>query len=501
MISPTDQRSHHVWPARIFLLVLVVAYGALPVSEALFIRASSANIPISDTWGYVPVLTTFARTGHVAWGHLFSFYGSGRPALERFGLLLSAKYLTLDVQMFKMLSVAVGVLETACVIWAFRLALPRARAALVLLSAYPVAILVFSFNNWQNLLDEWNVMNLAAVALAFLAVILTVHLRTVGARSTYLLVAVVLVCAFASFTGESGTLSWIVCALLIWIPGGRRTVIEKVAFSITAAVFLLIYFAGTSAVGSGHPLHHVGTVLDFALICLGNGVVGTGVKELPLARVIGIAEVAVVVLLGVLVVSRRLWDDRAVLVATGLVAFGGMGALATGVSRLQFGINAAMSSRYVALAAPVAMGIFLVLVRILSLSRADAKEARPPFKKAGLWALPCLVAAAFCVSGIASDVRFARAAADKQAYYVKLREVACDPSAYSTLDLSKFDHSGGLRPRQKAQLLAQIADLRRAALSVFSDDSCQSYARLPRRGSKGAAAPEVPAQRGISATA
>jgi hypothetical protein len=226
-----------------------------------------------------------------------------------------------------------------------------------------------------------------------------------------------------------------------------------------------------------------------------------GVKELPLARVIGIAEVAVVVLLGVLVVARRLWDDRAVLVATGLVAFGGMGALATGVSRLQFGINAAMSSRYVALAAPVAMGIFLVLVRILSLSRADAKEARPPFKKAGLWALPCLVAAAFCVSGIASDVRFARAAADKQAYYVKLREVACDPSAYSTLDLSKFDHSGGLRPRQKAQLLAQIADLRRAALSVFSDDSCQSYARLPRRGSKGAAAPEVPAQRGISATA
>jgi hypothetical protein len=90
------------------------------------------------------------------------------------------------------------------------------------------------------------------------------------------------------------------------------------------------------------------------------------------------------------------------------------------------------------------------------------------------------VAAAFSVSGIVSDVRVAKVSGDKRAYYVLLREMACDPTAYSNADLSKFDHSGGLHPRQKLQLLAQIADLRRARLSVFSDNGCKEYAGLPR---------------------
>jgi hypothetical protein len=71
---------------------VIVAYLALVVGEGLFILKASANIPISDTWGYVSILTKFASTGHVAWSHIFRFYGDGRPALEKFGLLIDAKY-------------------------------------------------------------------------------------------------------------------------------------------------------------------------------------------------------------------------------------------------------------------------------------------------------------------------------------------------------------------------------------------------------------------------
>jgi hypothetical protein len=467
-------------PWLIFLIALLTAYVALPVSEALFIRASSANIPISDTWGFIPTIVAFVQTGHLSWGHLFSIYGNGRPAIERLGLLLSGKFISLNVQQVKMVSVVMGMLEAACAIWAFRLALPRYRFAVAMLAGFPVAVVIFSFNNWQNLLDEWNVMNLAAVALTFLAIVLAVHARSSERQTVYFLVSLALVCVIASFTGESGTLSWIACALLLWLPGGSGRLAERLGFSVVAVVFLVLYFSGASAVGSGHPLHHLLKVVDFALICLGNGVIGAGLKELPLARVIGVAEMAVVLLLGAWVAARRQWADRAVLVGIGLVAFGGMGAVATGVSRLQIGIGTAMSSRYVALTFPVAIGIYLVLVRMVNIGMDRQRSLTLRSGRVRLWALPCLVAAAFSVSGIVSDVKVAKVSGDKRAYYVLLREIACDPTAYSNADLSKFDHSGGLHPRQKLQLLAQIADLRRARLSVFSDNGCKEYAGLPR---------------------
>ena len=78
---------------------------------------------------------------------------------------------------------------------------------------------------------------------------------------------------------------------------------------------------------------------------------------------------------------------------------------------------------------------------------------------------------------IVSDVSEGRGATNKRAYYLVLQRMACNPGAYSTVQLSRFDHSGGLRPRQKKLLLVQIAELKRAKLSVFSDGLCETLAR------------------------
>jgi hypothetical protein len=470
--------SERAWASRVLLVVVLLAYLVLPVLEARFIITSSANIPISDTWSFVPIISNFARTGQIPWGHIFAFYGDNRPVLERLGLLIDGKYFALDVQLVKLGSVLVGVCETLCAIWAIRLALPRARVVVVLLAAYPLALGIFCWNNWQNLLDEWNVMNLAGVALSFLALLLIAG-GPLGRRSSVRsLIMAVLVCALASFTGESGNLSWIACAIVLWLPSSRFRLREKLVFSGVAAAFLALYFAGSSGVASGHPLHHLGKVVEFALICLGDGVIGGGVKELPLARAIGVGEVVVVALFaGLYVRDPRLRADRAVQLAAGLIAFGGMAAVATGVSRLQIGIDTAMSSRYVVLTAPVMIGIYLVLIRLVAVREEGDRRPAPRLAKAGVFALPCLLAAALSVIGIVSDIKESKASHNKRAYYLALKQMTCDPSAYSDADLSKFDHSGGLNAVEKAQLLEQISDLRLARLSVFSSDVCQVYAR------------------------
>ena len=401
--------------------------------------------------------------------------------LERLGLLVSAKFFSLDVQSIKLLSVPVGLLEAACAVCAFRWALPRSRLVVVMVVAYPVAAVIFGLNNWQNLLDEWNLMNLAAVALAFLAVLLVVQLAWGGRRPLALLVLSMLVCALASFTGESGTLAWIICALLIWIPPTRCRLSEKLVFSITGLLFLVLYFAGTGTISSGHPLDHLGKVIEFALICLGNGIVGGAGGDLALARAIGIGEtvVALGVMIGVLV-APQLRGDRSARVAVGLIAFGGMAAVATGVSRLQIGLSSATSSRYVVLTAPVAIGIYLVTVRL-----AAGGELREPggvrrLRAVGLLAVPCLVAAALSALVIVSDLNETATSKDKSAYYLSLQEMACNPTAFSDKRLSRFDHSGGLDGKQKAELLAEIAELKRAKLNVFADNHCALYDRLAR---------------------
>ena len=462
MTSPNVERSRHVWVWHLALAVMVLAYLALGALEGRFILRSSANVPISDTWNFVPVLARFARTGHVAWRNVFGFYGDGRPVLERIGLLVSARFFSLDVQSIKLLSIPVGLLEAACAVCAFRWALPRSRLVVVLVVTYPVAIVIFGLNNWQNLLDEWNLMNLAAVALTFLGILLAVEFASGGRRRLLLAILLVLVCVAASFTGESGTLSWIACALVIWLPPTRCRLADRIAFSATGVVFLVLYFAGTGTLSSGHPLGHLGTVLEFAFICLGNGIVGGVGGGLALARAVGIAEVAVaLVVLAVVLAVPRLRGDRAARVAVGLIVFGGMGAVATGVSRLQIGLGTAMSSRYVVLTAPVAIAIYLVSVRMVALQEAGEQRGASRLRTAGLLAVPCLVAAGLSALAIVSDLNESRASKDKSAYYLSLQEMACNPTAFSDKRLSRFDHSGGLDGKQKAQLLAQIADLRR----------------------------------------
>ncbi|MGA2529710.1 MAG: hypothetical protein ABSG36_11175 [Acidimicrobiales bacterium] len=484
MAPPRHKRNVSPWPSRIAFGPIILAYLALPVAEALFILKSSANIPISDTWGYVGIIVKFTTTGSIKWSHITRFYGDGRPVLERFGLLMDAKYFGLNVQLVKLGSVVVGILETACAIWAVRLALPRARNLVVLVAAYPVALAIFCWSNWQNLLDEWNLMNLAAVALSFLAVLLAVRLRSGRGTSRYVTPLAILVCAVASFTGESGTLSWIACGLVLWVPLSRSRLVEKFVFSGIGVVFLAVYFSGDKKVVPGHPLHHLAKVVEFALSCLGNGLLGGSGSQLGTARAFGIAEVAVVAILaGLFVANRRFRQDGAVQVALGLIAFSFMGAVATGVSRVSLGLSTSMSSRYVVLSFPALIGIYLVLLRLLTTGGGDRARFSFGLKRAGLMALPCLFAIAFCAFAVSNDVDQARPAGARHAYYVALKHMACDPGAYTTAQLSRFDHTGDLKAHQKKLLLVQISDLRRAKLSVFSDGYCKAYLQHSTHGS------------------
>ena len=55
-------------------------------------------------------------------------------------------------------------------------------------------------------------MSLAAVALSFVALVLTLLVQYRREKRTWLSIALAFTCVIASFKGEAGTLSWIACA-------------------------------------------------------------------------------------------------------------------------------------------------------------------------------------------------------------------------------------------------------------------------------------------------
>jgi hypothetical protein len=460
------------WARRLGLGIFITACLALPFSVAVYILARSANVPIADTWFFSPVIVHYVRTGQVSVQQVLRPYASGRPVLERLVLLADARYFGFNVQLVKLLTIPATVLEAVCAAVAFRWAVPRGRLLAGAVLAFPVALVIFSFHNRSNFLFEWNVVNSAAPAFAFLALLLIVQALHVsrGWQVALFVAGAFLACAVASCTGESGTLSFFACAVVLWLPPSRAQLGRKLVFTALAAAFLVPFFRGVetqSSEGLSHPL----ATIPFVLRSLGSWATG-GVGGTGWPLVFGIAEVALaVVVVAVFLGDRELRTDRAARTAVGLVAFATLGAFGVALARLDYGIAAPMQTRYAPFVVLMMFGIYLMSVRVFTRVSALPEEVRPKRRRN-------LSFASFCVAGLLAVVFMAAALwsdvgiPPERAYYANVQRTACDPAGY--LATSRWAHGY----RAQAVEVKRMILVRDSRLSVFG--ACGPV-RLDRR--------------------
>jgi hypothetical protein len=463
------------WARRLGLGIFIAAWLALPVSVAIYILARSANVPIADTWFMVPVIFHYVHTGQVPVQQVLKPYASGRPVMERVVLLVDARYFGFNVQLVKLLTVPVTILEAVCAVVALRWALVRGRLLFAAVLAFPVALVIFSFHNRSNFLFEWNFVNSAAPAFAFLALLLIVQALHVarGPKMWLLVAAAFVTCCVASCTGESGTLSFFACGVILWLPPWRAQLGRKIVFTAFAAAFLVPFFRGVntqSSEGLSHPL----AMIPFVIRSLGSWATG-GLGGTGLALGLGIAEVTVA--FGVIVIflaDAELRTDRAARTAVGLIAFATLGALGVALARLDYGPTAPLQTRYSPFLVLMMFGIYLMSVRLYTRAAGLSATERPVMRRNLSLACFCVAGAlalVFMTSALWSDVGIP----PTRSYYTMVQRTACKPAGY--LAVSRWAHGAH---RQKVEVERMLL-MRDARLSVFGACGPVRLDRPPHR--------------------
>jgi hypothetical protein len=484
---------------------LLVLNGIPVIGFLLFILSYSANVPILDTWGFVPALHAFVVHGHVSPSSLWAADGSARPVLWRILMLVVAKDFHFNVQLVKALAVPCALLELGACYWVVRRTLGNGRTWQRLLLLLPITSILFGWSNWESILEEWNVQNIAAVAFALIAVMsVACMFAPADARSKMLLALGIVCCLIASLLGEPGLLSWPACLVVSFFPWVRGRIVQRSCLVLATLVFFAIYLPGTASTPIQYDLLHLSSIIEFAVAALGNGILGMVDNQpaLGVALAFGILQV-VLCLAAMIVVLRTAPAGREPYrIYVGLIAFGLIGALSMAVARIGFGLATATSSRYVVTTAPTIIGLYLLCARVYLDAHAlhhRASATRPiapkgsgyvivadkerPYtdrwKRFGFGGLALVAALTMLSASGFADIDEYHLGSARLGYFTSLEYYACHASSATDgqLELFQYDALGG---ESGLDLLrSAIAELQDARLSVFSGTTCATLLPPP----------------------
>jgi hypothetical protein len=490
-LSPPQARA----AATCALLVL----NAIPVGGFLFfILTYTTNVPILDTWGFVPTLYAFVAHGHVSLSSLWAADGSARPILWRILMLLVAQGFHFNVQLIKALAVPCALLELSACYWATRRTLSNGRAWQRLLLLLPITSVLFGWSNWESILEEWNVQNIAAVAFSLIAVMsVAAVFAAATSRRKMLLAGGIVCCLIASLLGEPGLLSWPACLVVSFFPWVRGRIIARSCLVLTAVVFFAIYLPGTASASLQYDLQHVGLVIEFAIAALGNGILGMVDNQPALGVALAFGALQIILCLAAMIAVLRTKPPgrEPYRIYVGLIAFGLIGALSIALARTDYGLATATSSRYVVTTAPTIVGLYLLCVRV-SLDaharhpRASATRPMGPMRSGyvlvadserprterlrlmGFGGLALLAALTMLSASGFADIDEYHLGSPRLGYFTSLEYYACHASSATDaqLRLFQYDPAGG-EPGLDLLKVA-VSELYQARLSVFSGTTC-----------------------------
>ena len=238
----------------------------------------------------------------------------------------------------------------------------------------PVALMLFSFVQFQNALwgfqVAWSIVLLTLVAALFF---LDKPTLTGGALTGAIVVAVV-----GSFSLFQGLLIWPVGLVLLYHR--RRARRPVVTWIVAGVVTMAVYFYGFdfSAPGTSNGsfgLHHPLLIVKFFFVEIGD-VVGAEPSRANDALILGVLIFVVSIWLVIRCNLQR--DERSPRpVGVALIIFGMLNALSTAVGRSFFGLSAAASSRFTTFDLLIPVGCyFIVLGREPSWLRPSLGEGR-----------------------------------------------------------------------------------------------------------------------------
>lgn len=329
--------------ARIATFVFFLAMLAFTARYAL-------ALPYWDQWKFVPVLDRFFG-GRITFHDLWAQHNAHRIVFPRLVMLMLARLTGWNIAW----EIGANLVLASTIFMLFvrsaqqRLALPVLAHVWI---APPIALLIFSLAQWQNLVWGWQIqvfMNVTAAVAGLL--VLTSHPLT---PSRFL--AAVALGIVATFSFASGLAYWFagLCAVPWVTPRPVRWFAAWIA--VTAAVIAL-YLHGFE-VPSSHSeptdaLDRLGTFAGYVFTFIGGAVLSvSNPYHAPTWPSLMVGLAAVASLVGMVVYAARRKEIVRITpwIAIAIYVLGS--AAITGLGRLDEGSAQALASRYTTVAAP-----------------------------------------------------------------------------------------------------------------------------------------------------
>jgi hypothetical protein len=326
---------------------LLIALAVL--SGFVYVYNYGVNVYWSDDWDTLPVLFEQHAAGTLTIAKFWELHNEHRiffPKLAMFGLglltrgnALANMYLTEFLLLTSLAVFIVAVRE-------------HLTSGLAVWLIVPVAFLVFSLRQWENMLASFQVAFVMAMTAALVAFLCLARMRT--ERFGALFVGALLAATVASYSAIPGLMVWPVglAQLLIGPFTKRQKIILAMLWGVVGIAEWLFYFIGFVSPAGHAPIGFSWTYLLVGL--------GAALFETPPAPTCGFCLLILAAASVALVIIKRQVSQQSFWLA--VMAYVAATLVAITVGRSGHGVEQAVSSRYATLTIPLAIACYVASI-------------------------------------------------------------------------------------------------------------------------------------------
>lgn len=331
------------------LAVLLLAFP--PILGLLYIKSFGVNVLYWDQWELVPLIEK-VYTGSLSLGDLFSQHNEHRIFFPRIIMLALAHMTYYDTVAEMYFS---WILSLLTMLLIFRMHLQHSRNSTgTLVKFIPITWLLFSFRQYENILWGWQIQIYLCV-LGFVASIYLLEKTTKLDKNFLLAVSSGVI---SSFSFVNGLIVWPVGFIYLFLAKKTKGTFPLVWIGAGALVWVVYFYNWIK------PQHHPSLLfmmndpvssITYFFVSIGSPLS----FEKGAAFGNGFLLVTLILFTLIIIVEKKLIVENAKWIS--FIFFSLFSSLSLTIGRSGFGVEQALSSRYVTLTSLGVIGIYLIL--------------------------------------------------------------------------------------------------------------------------------------------
>jgi hypothetical protein len=350
MESPKNEISQNKFTQEHYFLLAVFLMALPPFLVLIYIRLFGVNVVFWDQWDFVPLIEKM-YTGSLNLNDLFTQHNEHRIFFPRIIMLILA-YLTHYNNIAEMFFSWVLSLVTMLLIFRMYL-VDSGNSTHTMVKFIPIAWLLFSFNQWENILWGWQIQIYLCV-LGFVASIYMLEKTTKIDKNFFL---AVISASVASFSFINGLIVWPLGLVHLFLTGKVR---EKISllWVLTGVLVSGIYLYNWTK-PSNHPslfyiIKNPIISLKYFFVTVGSPLSFGGMWAFET----GILIFTLILFTFVIIVKKHIIVENAKWVS--FILFSLFSSLSLTIGRAGFGVEQGLSSRYVTITSLSIIGTYLI---------------------------------------------------------------------------------------------------------------------------------------------